>query len=141
MYFHLTKEEIESKFKGIKIQEYRISNIQKDLTSQMEKFVDKYLIKHNGTPPTYKEIGKHFGLGISATYVRLKRYRHKLKTHESRFGRIKLSEDKPDCEECKFQVDYMDEDKWPEKCGHCGESMADKRGFISWDEYKKSLKL
>ena len=81
-YFHLTKKQIESKFKGIKIQEYRINNIQKDLTSQMEKFVDKYLIKHNDTPPTYKEIGKHFGLGISATYVRLKRYRHKMKTHD-----------------------------------------------------------
>lgn len=90
-YFHLTKEEIESKFETLKmIQGCKTKKEQKDLTSQMEKFVDNYLIKHNSKPPTYKEIGKYFGLGISATYVRLKGYRHKLKTHESKFGEIKL---------------------------------------------------
>jgi len=50
--------------------------------SEAELFVDEY-IEANGCPPTYKEVGEHFGITKQAAYLRLKNYRHKM----VRYGR------------------------------------------------------
>lgn len=43
------------------------------------------------------------------------------------------------CEECKYQVDYLDEDKWGKVCGKCGTDMSKYKGFLSYDDFIQSL--
>jgi SOS-response transcriptional repressor LexA len=59
-------------------------------TIETEKFIDDY-IAENGYPPTFREIGKHFGISSGAVVQKRVRFcRHKLITRNSVEKKLKI---------------------------------------------------
>ena len=72
-----------------RVKEDRINNPdpklpERGVTSKMleaEQYVDDYIEK-NGEPPTYIIVKQHLNISGTATYARLRRYRHKMKRNK-----------------------------------------------------------
>jgi len=77
------------KYHEMMVKEDRMANPDKKLpergvTAKMleaEQYVDDYIQK-NGCPPTYATVRIHLDISGTATYARLRRYRHKMKKNK-----------------------------------------------------------
>lgn len=54
-------------------------NLKSQKVIDTEKFVDEYILKHGGRPPSYSEISKHFGISNTAAFMRCEKFRKKMK--------------------------------------------------------------
>ena len=85
---------------------------------------------------------KHYYKGLFTSYrgsskVKVKKKNCEIIEYEQNGEVINLEKDysnnelkETNCDECDYQINYMDENKWPNICGKCGIDMVKYKGLI-----------